>query len=224
MQIERSADECVVRTEQAAPGIVAEHERAGAAIGGGEGPPVQRHAEHFEELRGRRQPAQPMAAYAVDDVERAPAVAGDGVERRRLPLPVDQRPAGRARERKVVQRAVAAEGDETVAVAVGERAKQQRLADAEDGRRPADAEREHQHRRGDEDAVATEVAEGAAKVLEQVLGMPEREEVVALRLTVVPSVDQHAESLAQPAQEPHHVSPPRVRRPHRQAVTAGATP
>ena len=94
-------------------GVVAEHERAGA-----------RDRRRRRRARSPRtpntsknsgvaaNPAQPMTAYAVDDVERAPAVSRRTASERRPPV-VASRPASPPAARgewKVLERAVAAEG------------------------------------------------------------------------------------------------------------------
>ena len=92
VEVDGPADERFVGVEETPPRVPAEHDGAGPAIAGDEGAPRDGHAEHLEELRGGQQPAQPMAPGAVDQVHRDPPVAGDRVERRRLTLPVGQRP------------------------------------------------------------------------------------------------------------------------------------
>src|ERR1700756_3287693 len=50
----------------------------------------QRYAENFEELRRDAEPAHAFASISAGQIDSLPPIAGDGFERFRLSLPVEQ--------------------------------------------------------------------------------------------------------------------------------------
>jgi hypothetical protein len=107
--------------------------------------------ENFEEFGRDEKPAQPFAAAAVcgiDEIDGPPSVAGHGLERLRLSLPIDEIRGRCGSPEHSVRRIRRTEHHQAIRIRVRQRMRQHRITDAEDCGVRADTDGKTQHRNG----------------------------------------------------------------------------
>src|SRR6266851_1292127 len=81
----------------------------------------QRYAENFEELRRDVEPTQALASIASGQIDSPPSIAGDGLERFRLSLPVEQVRRRHRGPEHTVRRICRTEQDQGIRVGIRQR-------------------------------------------------------------------------------------------------------
>src|SRR5262249_45070829 len=129
-----------------------------------EGATLEWDAEDLEELRCDAKSAETFALTVSDEVDRPPSISSNSLERLRLCLPVDEVGRRHGRPQDAVRRIDWAENDETIRVGIRERTKQHRVADAEERRICAGADREAQNCDDRRDAAVPERSAGVTEI------------------------------------------------------------
>jgi len=124
-----------------------------------------RHAERREKARRRHDAGEPLRRVArLGEIEALLREQSGVGERRRLLTPIDVIGNRDAGDRQAVARIGIVDVDEAFAIGVRQWFQQQRVDDAEDCGVGADAERERQHRGGEEAGARQQRTEAVAHV------------------------------------------------------------